>query len=86
MAYEGERHRSLADVLGRGEPTVSLFIGPEGGYAPSEAEEAAEAGTRLITLGPRILRAETASPVLAALVLYAMGDLSSAGDDDNERS
>ena len=35
-----------------------------------------------MTLGPRILRSETASPVLAALVLYALGDLSSPHDDE----
>jgi 16S rRNA (uracil1498-N3)-methyltransferase len=57
--------------------TVSIFVGPEGGYAPREAERARTCGARLVTLGPRILRTETAAPVLAALVLYELGDLSS---------
>ena len=57
--------------------TVSIFVGPEGGFTPEEAQHAATAGASLITLGPRILRTETASPVLAALVLYECGDLSS---------
>ena len=56
---------------------VSLFVGPEGGYSPDEVTCAQHAGAHLVTLGPRILRAETASPVLAALVLYELGDLSS---------
>jgi 16S rRNA U1498 N3-methylase RsmE len=57
--------------------TVALFVGPEGGFEPSEAEQAEASGAHLVTLGPRILRTETASPVLAALVLYELGDLSS---------
>ena len=82
MAYEGERHRQLKAALSGGAQTVSLFVGPEGGYDPSEAALAEAAGARLITLGPRVLRTETASPLLAALVLYELGDLSSADDDD----
>ena len=82
MAYEGERHRQLKEALSGGAQTVSLFVGPEGGYDPSEAALAEAAGARLITLGPRVLRTETASPLLAALVLYELGDLSSADDDD----
>ncbi len=78
MAYERERQLGLRDVL-RDSATrarVSLFVGPEGGYAPEEAECARRVGARLITLGPRILRTETASPLLAALVLHELGDLS----------
>src|SRR5207237_744744 len=48
-----------------------------------EAADGAEhAGAHLITLGPRVLRTETASPLLAALVLYELGDLSSGHSDD----
>jgi 16S rRNA (uracil1498-N3)-methyltransferase len=56
-----------------------VFVGPEGGFAPEEAACAERAGAHLVTLGPRVLRTETASPVLAALVLYELGDLSSGG-------
>jgi 16S rRNA (uracil1498-N3)-methyltransferase len=82
MAYEGERRRTLAEALAGARPIVSLFVGPEGGFAPEEVEQAQAAGVRLTTLGPRILRSETASPLLAALVLYELGDLSSADDDE----
>jgi 16S rRNA (uracil1498-N3)-methyltransferase len=78
MAYEGERRRSLRDALDSAQPTVSVFVGPEGGYAPEEAAAAGRAGAHLITLGSRVLRTETASPLLVALVLYELGDLSSA--------
>jgi 16S rRNA (uracil1498-N3)-methyltransferase len=86
MAYEGERRRALRDSLDGAQGTVSVFVGPEGGYTPEEAAAAGQAGARLITLGPRVLRTETASPLLAALVLYELGDLSSAQDDPQSRS
>ena len=54
---------------------VSLFIGPEGGFDPEEIVLARECGAIPVTLGPRILRAETAAVVVASLVLYELGDL-----------
>ncbi|OGE31653.1 hypothetical protein A2631_00700 [Candidatus Daviesbacteria bacterium RIFCSPHIGHO2_01_FULL_44_29] len=54
---------------------VSLFIGPEGGFEDSELEFAQKAGVKLINLGPRIFRSETAGLVLATLVLFSTGDL-----------
>lgn len=55
--------------------TVALFIGPEGGLTPSEVELVRAKGARLVTLGPRILRTETAGLAAVAAILYAMGDL-----------
>ena len=86
MAYEEERRRSLREALDGAQLTVSIFVGPEGGYTPEEAFVASTAGAQLVTLGPRVLRTETASPLLAALVLYELGDLSSAQDDPQSRS
>jgi 16S rRNA (uracil1498-N3)-methyltransferase len=54
---------------------VRLFIGPEGGFSPGEAELAERHGARLVTLGRRILRAETAAIVASALALDALGAL-----------
>jgi 16S rRNA (uracil1498-N3)-methyltransferase len=81
MAYEIEKQCTVHDGLVGAQRTVSLFIGPEGGFAPEEVTCARDTGARLVTLGPRILRSETASPLLAALVLYELGDLSSPRDD-----
>ncbi|MBP8953334.1 MAG: 16S rRNA (uracil(1498)-N(3))-methyltransferase [Armatimonadetes bacterium] len=51
---------------------IAVFIGPEGGFAPSEIEEALSAGLAPVSLGPRILRAETASIAVCAIVMNEM--------------
>ena len=56
--------------------SVNLFIGPEGGFTLEEVVLAQRYGIVPITLGPRILRAETAGLVAAAAILYELGDLS----------
>lgn len=57
------------------EPRVALFIGPEGGFAPDEIELAESRGVSPVTLGPRVLRTETAAIAAAALVLYELGEM-----------
>jgi 16S rRNA (uracil1498-N3)-methyltransferase len=54
---------------------VALLVGPEGGFAPEEAAQAAAAGIVSVGLGPRILRSETAGLVATALALFVWGDL-----------
>jgi 16S rRNA (uracil1498-N3)-methyltransferase len=55
--------------------SVNIFIGPEGGFSPPEVKAARSHGIRTVSLGPRILRAETAGLVTAAAILYEWGDL-----------
>lgn len=57
---------------GSGSPTLTLVIGPEGGFSQDEAQMMEALGGRLVSLGPRILRTETAGPVAAALTLYQL--------------
>jgi 16S rRNA (uracil1498-N3)-methyltransferase len=52
--------------------TIALFIGPEGGYDPSEVQLAQQHGAIPMTLGARILRAETAAIVTPALILHEL--------------
>jgi 16S rRNA (uracil1498-N3)-methyltransferase len=52
-----------------------LLIGPEGGFTPEEVRVAERAGARLISLGPRVLRAESAGLAAVALCQYRFGDL-----------
>ncbi len=55
--------------------SVSVFIGPEGGLTRREIDQARQYGIIPVSLGPRILRAETAAIVASALVLYHLDDL-----------
>lgn len=78
MPFEGERSRSLGAYLrglNRRPETVSLFIGPEGGFDDAEVKLAREVGAEIVSLGPRILRSETAGIVASALVLDAVGEM-----------
>lgn len=78
IPWEEERERSLRSVLQATEPppfSINLFVGPEGGFAPEELAQAQRYGAIPITLGPRILRAETAGLVAAAAILHQLGDL-----------
>jgi 16S rRNA (uracil1498-N3)-methyltransferase len=75
IPWEEEKTNHLRSVsLAKGE-RVSLFIGPEGGFSASEIESARQAGARVVSLGTRILRADTAAIVAASLLLAAADDL-----------
>ncbi len=65
----------IAHVLPQAHWPAHLFIGPEGGFTEAEAALAREAGVHLVTLGPRILRTETAAVVTTALMMHALGEL-----------
>lgn len=74
--YEGEKQCGLQDVLRQtAARRILLLVGAEGGFAAEEAELSHAAGFLPVTLGPRILRAETAAVVSLALVQYEKGDL-----------
>jgi len=55
--------------------SIMVVVGPEGGFTEAEAEAAQGAGFIAAGLGPRILRAETATVTACALVQYLLGDL-----------
>ena len=80
IPWEGTRERPLSttvreQVRDAGGLTrvaeIRLFIGPEGGFTPAEIDLSRQAGVIPVTLGARILRAETAAIVAAALALDA---------------
>jgi 16S rRNA (uracil1498-N3)-methyltransferase len=78
LPYESERKQSLGRYLRALSPrpnAVSLFIGPEGGFEEHEVALAREAGAAIVSLGARIMRAETAAIVACALTLEALGEL-----------
>jgi 16S rRNA (uracil1498-N3)-methyltransferase len=67
---------SIGELLaGRRETAVSLFIGPEGGFSADEIAMARQHSISPITLGPRILRAETAAIAATTIVLHELGEM-----------
>ncbi len=62
------------------QPNLLLVVGPEGGFAPEEAEAAAAGGAVLTGLGGRILRTETAALYALACIAYESDEL---GEDPN---
>lgn len=72
LCYEGGG-QPLGELVAPADTAVSLVIGPEGGFAPEEVEAVRAAGGRVATLGPRILRCETA-PLAALTVLMERTD------------
>jgi len=68
LLAETEQENTLSAVL-EGAQTVALAIGPEGGWTPEEMAVFGESGWKPVTLGPRILRAETAA--IAGLAVCA---------------
>ena len=56
-------------------PEIALYIGPEGGWEDGEVAALTAAGALPLHLGPRILRAETASIVALALAQFLWGDM-----------
>lgn len=77
VAAERDPRESLRDVLKSQNnlERVSIFIGPEGGFELQEFELAKKMGAKLISLGPRIFKAETAGLVLSSLLLFLNNDL-----------
>jgi len=71
MAVPGSKGEGLRSLLGEIDTDrIGLLVGPEGGFTEEEEALAREKGIQFFSWGERILRADTASIVLAALVLY----------------
>lgn len=60
--------------------TVTLLVGPEGGFTEKEIGAARAAGFQTINLGPRILRTETAAVGMLTVVQWTLGDMRVAGN------
>lgn len=74
--YENENEQSAKEYLrSLKAKQIVLLVGPEGGFSLDEAKLIEEAGGKSVTLGPRILRAETAALTAIAVTQYENGDL-----------
>ena len=68
VPWERELNGRLKDAIDKTNTDISIFIGPEGGITPDEQQKLVDAGAKSVTLGARILRAETAAIATAAAV------------------
>jgi 16S rRNA (uracil1498-N3)-methyltransferase len=74
--WEEQRGGGLHSVLLLPRPRdVRVLIGPEGGFSAAEAALAQEAGFRVVSLGPRLLKVPTAALAAITLIQYGWGDL-----------
>ena len=74
--YENEKTISIKEGLKDSSAnTIGIFVGPEGGFEEDEIEKIQNIDGKVVSLGPRILRTETASVVASSIVLYELSDL-----------
>lgn len=64
-----DRSRELVK-LAKDKKSLGIFIGPEGGFEPSEIEQAEAQGVETMTLGRRILRTETAGLAILSVIMF----------------
>ena len=76
FCYENEQQQGIRSCLQASQAgRYIVLIGPEGGFTPAEAARIQAAGACTVTMGPRILRAETAALTALAVLQYEKGDL-----------
>ncbi len=80
MPWEGEEDIGIRAALRAGSSAdgaakLNIFVGAEGGFSTREVELAKDKGLVPVTLGKRILRAETAGMAAIAAILYEYGEL-----------
>jgi len=79
VPYENEEgyglKKLMANIDKKAIVKVAIVIGPEGGFEECEIDKLKEMGASIITLGPRILRTETAGFTCTSLIMYELGDL-----------
>lgn len=76
LFWEEEKHTHLHDIPDIDQASsLALMLGPEGGFTQEEVDEARLLGWRTVSLGDRILRAETATLSAVSIVQYLAGNL-----------
>jgi len=74
FANETENSKNLNEIKLSSNQKIAIIIGSEGGFSEKESDEIIKNGGNSITLGKRILRAETASIGVASVVMYLIGE------------
>lgn len=79
ISYENEKEFSFKSYLGNNRAinmkNISVLVGPEGGFSSEEADNAVLSGIKPVSLGPRILRTETAGIAVLSIIMYELGDM-----------
>lgn len=76
VPWEDAEETHIQDVLDGKRPTeIAVVIGPEGGITPEEVDALRGIGARVVTLGPRVLRTETAGMAALCSILTLTGDM-----------
>lgn len=75
MVFYENSTASFAQCLGQPAKTISIMVGAEGGFEPEEIEAAVNKGIPAVSLGPRILRCETAPLAALAVIMYQTGNM-----------
>ncbi len=74
LCYEGGG-TPIGELVTPTDTALSLVVGPEGGFDPAEVAAVTAAGGRIATLGPRILRCETAPLAALAVLMERSGNM-----------
>ena len=74
LDFEGNRLLSLATEKNLPD-SIAILLGPEGGLSAAELKSAQSGGFIATSLGPRILRTETAAATALAILQYNFGDI-----------
>lgn len=74
VLWESEQTRTIGHALreARASARVTLIVGPEGGFEPDEVAAAVARGAQAVSLGPLLLRTETAGAAAVSMVLYEL--------------
>lgn len=77
VPYENEKNITLKEVLEelpKKDLKIAIVIGPEGGFEEKEIEMLEQSGSKIVTLGNRILRTETVAIAMTSVILYKLAD------------
>ena len=76
LAYENEENlyikEALKNIDKKNKYKIAIIIGPEGGLSPEEVEKVKKEDVKVVSLGDRILRTETAPIMMASCIMYEL--------------
>ncbi len=75
LFFEHAKYPIREIMENRKEGSIAMMVGSEGGFSDDEAKFAEEKGVLIASLGPRILRCETAPVAALSAIMYAAGEM-----------